>query len=246
MQRPFGTRYLAEASAGALEARIHFQSVPDEKVIRTFAASMQGFVDLANAGALCGERIAPNYSRIGQARQSHFHAGLTWWFSDVAVDPRSVSVLVNMIHFLHESAAPVSDLTVNWERLGSISKPDSAQFPSVARPLPFAFSRDEELPTFDIVVDFSAPQQPVSIRQAAASVEAWIGAANLGAYGDDSSPPPVNRIVMAPEAFTSCEDALVWYIDRFASTTAAIDGLLNVVSKMHQTIVPVASLELSE
>jgi hypothetical protein len=246
VQRPFGTRYLAQASAGTLEARIHFQSVPDDEVIRVFAASMHTFVDLANAGALCGEQIAPGYSRIGHARQSHLDATLTWWLSEVVIDPRSVSVLVNIVHFLHNSVAPVSDLAVNWERLRSISDPDRVQFPGAAQPLPFAFSWDEELPAFDIVVDFSSPQGPVSVRQAVASVEAWFGAANLGAYGDDGSPPPINRIDMSPEVSTICEDAVVWYIDRFASTTSAIDGLLNVVSKMHQTIVPVQSLELSE
>ena len=207
---------------------------------------MDKFVDLANAGALCGEHIPPSYSRIGHARQSHLDATLTWWFSDVAIDPQSVAVLVNIVHFLHNSVAPVSDLTVNWERLGSISDPHRAQCPGAARPLPFAFSWDEELPAFDIVVDFSSPQEPGSVRQAVASVEAWFGAANLGAYGDDSSPPSINRILMSPEVSTIGEDAMVWYIDRFASTTAAIDALLNVVSKVHQTIVPVRSLELSE
>lgn len=246
MRRPFATRYSSTRAFGLLEVRIAFQSVPDAGALAAVNAVHRSFLALANAGAMCGEGIAPERSGIGGAEVSRAGAVVTWTFSQVWIDPHSVTIVVNLVHYLHENVLAVAELYLDWEMTGRMADPSQVRFPSICASVPFDVSIAEDAAVFDIVLDFAGPQPPGRVEAAGDLVRAWFVAINLGAYGDESSPAPINRALFAPEPITVCDDALVWYLDRWASTPFALDGLVNVVCRIDRTCVPIVALEVSE
>lgn len=229
-----------------LEIRIAFRSVPDAEASAAIEAAQQGFFELANAGALCGAAIAPEQSGIGEVAVSHRGPVITWRYSQVWIDPHCLTIVVNLVHRLHEKVLPVVDLHIDWEMTTHVADPSQLRFPAQRVAVPFDVRIENDSAAFDIVLDFAGPQSPEKVEAAADLVGAWFTAVNLGAYGDESSPAPVNRVLFATEPITVCDDALVWYLDRWASTPFALDGLVNVVGRIDRRCAPIVALEVAE
>jgi hypothetical protein len=246
MRRPFPIRYLISQTSDLLEARIRFKHDIDPVNARILEAGKEKFKDLANAGALCGETIEPDQSWIGSARAAISGSDAKWTFSSVRVDPFSLTVLVNMIHVIHDKYIPVSELDVSWGAISEGTDPSKVQFPEAYRRPPFAFTYDDTLSSFDIVLDFVAPQELEHVEEMEGIVGMWFSAANFGAYGDEASPPSINQIFFEPEVSTVNDEGIAWHIERFACTSHAIDGLVNIVAKLDRTHARIQSLAITE
>jgi hypothetical protein len=245
MRRPFVTRYSADAPPGALSATIRFKSPLSDEGAEIADAARDKFSDLANAGALCGEGLQPDQSEIRSSRTLFPNAQTAIWsFADARIDPGSLTVLVNFVEYIHTKFVPVTDLEVKWAQIARLTDPSRDDFPQAHQPVSFDFTYDDALSSFDIVVEFHEPQPIERVEEIEGIVGAWFSGANLGGYGDDSSAPAITSIKFAPDVSTVSEDSIVWYIDRFACTRQAIDGLVNVVEKVHRRHARVRSLEI--
>jgi hypothetical protein len=245
MRRPFVTKIASHDVPGMLDVRIAFRAIPDRNAAMEIDAMRRRLFDLANCGALCGLTIAPERSGIGMARTAASGSTVHWRFSDVALDPRSATILCNLVHRLHDSVTAVDELYVAWDALEDVSSlPDG--FP-LARNVPFRVDfDDEEAASFDVIVDFEGEQPMDLVEQAAQLFGHWFAAVDAGAYGDDGSLPASNRVKFATEPMTVCPEALVWYIERFASTPQALDGLVNCADLVHRTGLAIGALTIEE
>lgn len=245
MRRPFVTKIASHDVPGMLDVRIAFRAAPDRNAAMEIDAMRRRLFDLANCGALCGPTIAPERSGIGNAKTATSGSTVHWRFSDVALDPRSSTVLCNLVHRLHDSVAAVAELYVAWDALeDGISPPDG--FP-LARNVPFRVDfEEEEAASFDVIVDFEGEQPMELVEEAAELFGHWFVAVDAGAYGDDGSLPASNRVEFATEPKTACPDALVWYVERFGSTPQALDGLVNCADLVHRTRLAIRALTIEE
>ena len=247
MRRPFAVRLSSSAPDAVLQARIEFiVPLADEFAARAVKVGQQ-FFELANAGALCGDRLAPAASGIGSSKLTHADSHVDWLFTEVAIDPLSIHVLLNMVHALHENFAKVRSVHVTWPLLREVDHATQASFPKISAPLPFPFSYDPDATSFDIALDFDSPQDEAVVEAINETLGCWLRAVFCGAYGDESSPPQINRVRFDTEAPCTLDtDSLVWAIERFQSTSFALAGMVNVVSRIHHTLAPIQRLYIGE
>lgn len=247
MDRPFPVRYSADEAAGCLACRLLFAADAGADAALAVDSAMQRFLELANAGALAGADVSPAECGIGSLRLRRIDGGVMATFTDVRIDARSLSILVNMAHALHAKVLPLREVQVAWEAIARIADPRALAFPPAQASPPFSWVQDDDLGgVFDIVIDFGSAQDARGLWLATARTAAWMMAVASGAYGDDASPPQVQAIDFATEPMTWSQESLVWYFDRFASGSQALDGLLNVLVRLDGDGVAVAAVELSE
>jgi hypothetical protein len=247
MRRPFAVRCSSAAPEGLLEVRIELAAALTPELAERAQRTGRRFFELANAGALCGDAIAPDASGIGGSKLSAAGLHVDWLFNDVNVDPLAATVALNMIEAFHEKWCAVRSVYLGWKLLNDVDNPSQLLFPKIATPLPFAFSYDQDAPAFDIIVDFASPQNEAQLELVNETLGQWLRGVALGAYGDENSRPAINRIDFVSEAPCTLEsDFLMWSIESFNSTPHALAGMVNVVSRIHRTLAPVRSLEISE
>jgi hypothetical protein len=247
VQRPFAVRYSAGEPLGLLECRLVFCAESPAEAVLAAESAMHRFFELANTGALAGADVSPAACGIGEIRLHRFDSGLAASFRDVRLDTRSLPVLVNIVHALHEKVLRVRELHVGWEAIARMPDPAELAFPPPHANPPFAWMEDEDLGTvFDIIIDFAAAQDAKGLRLATTRTAAWLVAVASGAYGDEALAPHGQGVDFSTEPMTWTEDSLVWYFDRFASGPQALDGLKNLLVRLHGDGVPVAAVELSE
>jgi hypothetical protein len=154
---------------------------------------------------------------------------------------------LNLIHAFHANTARVRSVHVDWNLLPQVDNPTDLEFPKIASPLPFAFSYDQDAASFDIILDFANPQSDEQLEIINETLGHWLCAVEAGAYGDESTLPAINRVKFeSDEPCMLDSESLVWSIERFQSTAFALAGMVNVVSKIHQTLAPIKLLEISE
>jgi hypothetical protein len=247
VRRPFQVRSTRDAPDGVLQVRIDFASSLTPAAAERAMRAGEHYANLANAGALCGDTIAPLASGIDDARMSTGPGHADWLYGGVKIDPRGVSVLLNMVHALHERHAAVRAVHMAWQGLDAVDDRAEIVFPKIATPLPYAFSYDQDAAAFDIILDFQEPQDERTLVRVNETLGHWLCAVDAGAYGDESSLPALNRVCFAPDDPCMLDPgSLVWSIERFCSTRHALAGMVNVVSKIHQTLAPITLLEISE
>lgn len=247
MRRPFSVRFSSAAPDDMLRVRVEFASLPTAAMSERAQVAGQHFANLANAGALCGDAVAPRTSGIDDAQFAVAPMHVDWLYTGVRIDPLSVFIALNMLHSFHEKTGKLRGVHVSWNALRDADNPAALAFPKIAAPLPFAFSYDQDAAAFDIVLDFAQPQDEKSLYDINETLGHWLCAVDAGGYGDENTLPHLNRVRFeSDEPCLLDSGSLVWSIQRFSSTSYALAGMVNVVSKIHHTQAAIKLLDISE
>jgi hypothetical protein len=247
MRRPFSLRLLPGVARDMLWVDIEPASPMDAAQVRKLQTMAGQFADFANAGALCGRQYSPQDSGIGLAEARVDGTRIRWTFSDVRISSCSWHLLLNVLHAFHEKVSPIRSVDLSWQDLSQAAKAGIPIFPAIAAPLPFELIYEPDDEVFDIIVDFAEAQDEDRLTAINEVLGHWLCAVDLGAYGDESLAPEVQRVLFdSDEPCTMDSRSLVWSIVRFHSTPNALAGLVNVVSKIHQRLGRVEALTIAE
>ena len=245
LQRPF--RVVFRRANSAHEARIHvvFKELLGpvrENVIRLFFGELTAFVQ---SGALSGDRIHPASIRpeAPPAVVRPVTATQTW--SGMTLPVEALTCLLNMLEWLHHHEAPILEVQLAWDTAVLPTIASATTFPAAWPKLGFALDIDGACEQrFDIEVQFRERQSVEYLDRVLHEVGAWFTAVNRGAYGDAAIPPASCCLELTGEAVELTTESMVVYIDRFRANDSAVDGLANVIERVHRKLIAVARVSL--
>ena len=245
LQRPF--RVVFTRSNGAQEARIHvvFKELlgsARERVIRLFFGELSAFVQ---SGALSGDRIHPAAIRP-QAPPANVHAvTATQEWTGMALPVEALTCLLNMLEWLHHHEAPILEVQLAWDTPVLPAVACATTFPPVWPNLGFVLAIDDACERrFAIEVTFRERQPLEYLDRVLHEFGAWFNAVNRGAYGDASVRPASCCLELTGEAVELSTERMVVYIDQFRANESALDGLANVLERVHRKLVAVECVTL--
>ena len=245
LRRPF--RVVLTRAGGTHEARIHvvFRQLlghARENIVRLFFGELSAFV---RSGALAGDLIHPAAIRPDAAPAAVSAVTATQEWSGMQLPVEALTCLLNMLEWLHHNEAPILEVQLSWDTPMLPAIANAAAFPAAWPRLGFALHVDDVgEPRFDIEVVFRERQPLEFLDQVLHEVGVWFTAVNRGAYGDDAIPPATCCLELTGEAVELTTERMVVYVDRFRANDAALNGLANVIERVHRKLVAVARVTL--
>jgi hypothetical protein len=244
MQRPFPVRFETTGPPDTLEVSVVFQTPADQTAKDGVQEVLTTFTKLGEVGGLAGEKLAPsqsgmtlNFSRV-TSQETH------WGFQNVKIDPRSIFILLNMIHYIHLENIPLKDVRIAWPALKQLKDPMAIEFPEQWPQLSFALDIGEMLDDIDVVIDLEQPQDDSTIEKIIETMSVWLLATHRGAYADDSFDPSKSAVFLGPDVMELSPARIVWFIEIMRCSENALDGFFNVLEWVHQNIARIKSVEL--
>lgn len=249
---------------GDFHLRATLRRPPTDEAVTAYGATLTAWGLLASTGAMCGEHIEAARSGIDDwGRPVAGVASLDWRLVGVRLDDRATVVLAHMLRADHVEhplvrldLAPLQDpakpapmapggpAPMAPTRTVALQHDPAAWdvYPGIDRSIRFALQlSDQVMETAYVRVELSAV--PTEAQRAAIRDEllVWGGAASLGGYGIAPAEPEQSGFV-APDDLQFVDEELEWSLSSFQAHAGAIVALTNVVSAIHQRVLPVRSL----
>jgi hypothetical protein len=244
LNRPFPVSFETAGAPNVLSFTIDFESPADDVARQGVVEVMTAFAKLGAVGALGGDSRDPGRSGLTVQVNEVTAQGARWVFRDVRIDAASVSVLLNMIHYVHLEDVPVKMVRVAWPGISGLPRPIALRFPALWPKLSFGLEMGELAGDFDIVVKLTEPQSDEVVKHIVDAMSAWLLATHRGAYADDSFNPSRSAVLLGPDVMEVSADRIIWFIDAMRCNESALDALLNVLEWVHQNIAPVSDVEV--
>lgn len=243
LQRPF--RVVFNHSEQQCEARLHvvFKELlgpARETVVRLFFGELVAFVA---SGALTGDRIHPGLIQPAAEPVSISAVTATQAWTNLALPLEAITSLLNMLEWLHYHEAPILEAQVQWDMPVLPATASSASFPP-GWPMPGFPLHIQNPRRFDIEIEFRGRHSLDELDRVVQEIGSWFAAVNRGAYGDAQIPPATSCLELSDEAVELTTERLVMYIDRFHANPAAIQGLSNLLERVHRRLIPIARVRL--
>jgi hypothetical protein len=244
MNRPFSVDFLSSRTADTLEVWIDFQtSVGGESRVGVLEV-MTTFAALGASGGLSGSTLNPARSSIKLDLSQLDNASGHWLFQDVLIDPASVCILLNMIHWAHLEMVPVGKARLALPANRAPSNPLEVQFPGLWPQLSFGLEVGELLGDIDLDIELEQPQPDETIKQIVETMSIWLLATHRGAYADDSFDPSLSRVYLGPDVMAVKPQRITWFIDTMRCHEGALDGMLNLLDWVGRKIARIRHVEL--
>lgn len=233
---------------GDFHLRATLRRPPTDEAVTAYGATLTAWGLLASTGAMSGEHIEAARSGVDDwGRPVAGVAGLDWRLTGVRLDDRAPVVLAHMLRADHAEHPLVRlDLTPLQDPAKVVAlQHDPAAwdvYPGIDRSIRFALQlSDQVMETAYVRVELSAV--PTEAQRTAIRDEllVWGGAASLGGYGIAPAEPEHSGFV-APDDLQFVDEELEWSLSSFQAHAGAIVALTNVVSAIHQRVLPVRSL----
>jgi len=244
MERPFPVYFQTAGTQNKLEVIIDFQASVSDDAKQGVLEVMTTFTKLGAVGGLGGTNIDPGQS--GLLLQTSQTAGQRshWVFQDVRIDPASVFILLNMIHYVHIVEAPVAMVRIAWPAVGQLRDPMAIKFPEQWSKLSFRLEIGDLLDDFDVNIKFSEPQEDEVVQRIVETMSVWLQATHRGAYADHAFDPSKTAVFLGPDVMDISSDRIIWFIEIMRCNENALDGLLNLLEWVHQKAAPITRVEI--
>jgi len=244
MDRPFPVRFHTAGDVGRLEVSIDFQGLLDAVAKEGITEVMTTFGRLGASGALAGQSHNPGRSGLTIGNSRFTPHGGSWVFEDVRIDPASVGVLLNMIHYVHLEDAAVKAVTLSWPAIERLQNPMALQFPEQWADLSFQLDDEDPDDDVDVVIEFLRPQAPDVTETIVDTMSVWLLASHRGAYADDSFNPSKTAIYLGPDVMSVSPERIIWFIEIMRCNESALDGLVNLLEAAHQRVAEISRVEI--
>jgi hypothetical protein len=244
MSRPFPIFVEAAPHTDAIEISIEF-AVPLGAEARVAVTEiMTTFGAIGATGALSGDRLDPGQARLGLSENYLGERSGHWVFADARIDPASVCILLNMIHWIHLKASPIERLAINWPDMQGLADPLAIQFPELWPRLSFELEFGDLLDDIDVNIYFEEPQSEETSEGIVNTMAMWLLATHRGAYADDSFGPAESIVLLGPDVMDVRPERIIWFIEVLRCDESALDGLVNLLEWVHQRIAPIRRVEI--
>ncbi len=244
MDRPFPVQFDSGVPPDVLEVALEFQSAISDVGREGVQEVMGAFARLGARGALAGHAKNPGDSRITLADTRLAEREGYWLFQDALLDPASVCVLLNMVHYVHLEDASITRARIAWSGIRRLPDPMAIRFPPRWPALSFELVIGELLDDIDVTVRFRQPQDETTIKRVVDAMSAWLLATHRGAYADDSFDPSKTAVFLGPDVMNLSPERVIWFIEVLRCNESALDGLVNVLEWVHQRVAPISQVEM--
>lgn len=242
-----GWPFLVEVTGSVAAARpaelfVAAPKLTDPMVVKRLELSVGLFSRLANIGGLCGTTLSPpkSWARLDPNVAIVSGADMVWQFSSLAVDPRAVAVLMNLLEGCGLGIRAVRLKSGGPDGVSLLSVDD---YPALTASLPFALEYEITCRNADIEVVFPAPLDPALRPRVLDAVKTWRLAAFLGGFRIANLPPLASNFLPLGEPEIVL-DALSFSLEKSTAHESVYDSLINVLSWMSATITPLEQVAL--
>lgn len=230
------------------QLRATLRRAPTDDSVAAYRATLTAWGLLATTGAMGGEQLEAHRSGLDDfGRPVPGATTLDWRLQGVRLDDRAPVVLAHMLRTDH-SEHPLArlDLTPVQDpgKVVPLQHDPRASdvYPGLDRSIRFQLQlSDQVMETAYVRIELSGV--PSEEQRAAIRTEllVWAAAAALGGYGIAPAEPKDSGLV-APDDLEFVDDELEWSLSSFKAHGGAIVALANVVSALHQRVLPVRAL----
>jgi len=243
MERPFPVYFDPTNAQNKLEVVIDFQAPLNDEAKKRIQEVITTFTKLGSVGGLAGVNCNPGQSGLF-LHTSQIGQQSLWVFQEVYIDPASLFILLNMIHFIHIEDAPIAMVHILWSEISQIKDLMSIQFPRQWPQLSFPLEIGELLDVIDIEIRFREPQDIETIENVVDTMSIWLLATHRGAYADNSFDPSKTAVFLGPDVMDVSAERIIWYIDIMRCNESALDGFINLLEWIHQKISYISCVEI--
>ncbi len=214
---------------------IDFATLPTEEVVDQVAFAVESFVALAEAGGLGGDRLEPHKSTVILSTDSATTDGtaLVWELTLIAIDPRGLAVLFNMLSFLGKGIRAVTVQSVG-------SGPDvpfsTGDFPPIWPDVPFEMDDDRTGPNVEVQIEFVREVPPELRETVIDAVEAWQNCGMVHGYRDWTEPEDRSFLIpLSDPTFEFIDEDLIGQFQDDGLVEGCYDIFFNILMKLHAT-----------
>lgn len=214
----------------------------DEASSNALRYAVETFIALAQAGGLGGDRIAPDRSTI-VARPGAPPSGIrsVWVLDRVAIDARSIVVLLGMLALLTE----VHAVEVRAPGVGPRAAFGPDELPPAWPQVPFAVTEDRTVARVDVLIEFGSIVAPEQMETVAEAFGVWLDAGSVQGYRDWNTSPSRSFLIPTEDpSFEVHHNELEARLEDSGILEGGYDVLVNVLTKLHATV-PVLRLDLA-
>lgn len=244
IDRPFRVLFDTAGEAERLEITIDFRSPIDADAQLTVSEVMTAFAKLGASGALAGDRYDPGKSITLLEDSEMTPQRCQWVFRAVHIDPSSVCIVLNMIHYIYLQHVPVATARIAWPAIAQLKDPMAVQFPQRWPGLSFPLEIGELLDDIDFAVEFAEPQSDEISKSVVDAMSVWLLASHRGAYADDAFSPARTAVFLGPDVMEVSSHKVVWFIEIMRCHEDALEGLVNLLERVHQRLARIGRVEI--
>jgi hypothetical protein len=232
------------ASGGRCAIQVAGATTEDNVKMRDqYHLAVASFADLANYGGLAGDILSPQAScaRPAPAKPESPSPALTWRLEQMAIDPRALSVLLNM---LEGCDLPPRFVTVVAHDAGQTITLAPDAYPPMTPQIPFALEYDVTTRNMDLEIVFPRPVSGEKSERIIDALLAWRLVGFLGGFRRPELHPLESNFFPAEEPET-IEDTIVMSIEKMTLDVAAFDSLVNTLVWIDSMITPIEQASLT-
>jgi hypothetical protein len=244
MDRPFPVYFETTGTPNRLEVMIDFQAPVNDDAKQGMLEVMTTFAKLGAIGGLAGHNYDPGQTSLTLETSQIMSQGSHWVFQNVRIDPVSVFILLNMIHYIHMEDAPLTMVRIAWPAVSQLKDPMAIQFPERWPHLSFPVDIGNLLDDIDVDIKFNEPQENDVIQRIVETMSVWLLATHRGVYADDAFDPSESAVFLGPDVMDVSPDRIIWFIEIMRCNDSALDGLLNVLEWVHQRVARISRVEM--
>jgi hypothetical protein len=244
MDRPFAVYFDTAGMRNRMEIMIDFQIPVKNEAKEGLLEVMTTFAKLGAVGALAGHGFNPGQSGLILESNSILTQHSYWLFQDVRIDPASIGVLLNMIHYIHLEDIPLKMVRIAWPAISQLKDPMAIQFPDRWPQLSFRLNIGDLLDDIDVVIDLADPQDSKGIERVVETMSVWLLATHRGAYADEAFDSSKSAVFLGPDVMDLSPERIIWFIEVMRCNESALDGLVNLLEWVHQRVVRISDVEI--
>lgn len=232
---------VSEGAGGRLT--IEFSTAPVSEIVDQVTFAVESFAALAEAGGLGGDRVNPRQSTaiLSTDAPATHRTQLTWEFTTLAIDPRGLAVLFNMLTFLGKDIQAVT--------LQSLESGPSVPFsigdlPPMWHDVPFEMDDDRTCPNVEVQIAIAKAMPPELREMVIDAVEAWLNCGMVQGYRGWTEPDDLSFLVpLSDPTFEFTDGSFVGKFQDNGIAEEAYDIFINILIKLH-TMTQIKSVEL--
>lgn len=244
IDRPFRVLFDTAGAAERLEIAIDFRSPIDDDAQLTVSEAMMAFAKLSASGALAGQSYDPGESGAILEDSQISPQRCQWIFGAVRIDPSSVCIVLNIIHYIYLQQVPVATARIAWPAIARLKNPMAVQFPQRWPGLSFQLEIGELLDDIDFAVEFAEPLNDEKSKSVVDAMSVWLLATHRGAYADDAFNPAKTAVFLGPDVMEVSPHRVIWFIEVMRCHEDALEGLVNLLERVHQRLARISRVEI--
>lgn len=227
MTRPFPVRYVKGSAARRLSVEVEWADPIQLPHASTFRPIVS-WGEVARLGGMAGETIMPQESSLVM-RQPELRADRTviFHFDEVRIDPRSLLVLENVLHFMHVASAPLVRVSVASDMYETYLTM-AEEFPPLYEPVPFQYTYEATDMRAYVEIEFHEDQPQQMLEGVSDRARVWGELSFACGYAEPGALPSAGYLVL--DDIERYADMLVLSMQRKNATEFAFDGFVNMLN----------------